>query len=140
MEALGGAASVIAVVDLSVKVTTLVFQYSKGVANARADVARLHSQAKSLDTTLQYAKRLVEGPDSPSLPASHDLADQFRGCQGELESLRAKIEPGTARKTMRRFGLRALKWPFSSKETETIIRTLERYQLNIMSGLQIDQT
>lgn len=41
---------------------------------------------------------------------------------------------------MRQFGLRALKWPFSSKDTQAIVATLERYQRAIAFGLQIDQT
>jgi hypothetical protein len=58
----------------------------------------------------------------------------------ELEKLWTKLEPGTTRKAMRRFGLCALKWPFSSEENESIITRLERYQNIIVCGLQIDQT
>ncbi|KAM6505253.1 hypothetical protein FSOLCH5_014486 [Fusarium solani] len=41
---------------------------------------------------------------------------------------------------MRRFGLRALKWPFDSKEVSDIVSNLERYERTITLGLQIDQT
>ncbi|KAJ4230714.1 hypothetical protein NW757_013979 [Fusarium falciforme] len=41
---------------------------------------------------------------------------------------------------MRRFGLRALRWPFDSKEVTGIISNLERYSQTIMWCLQIDQT
>lgn len=41
---------------------------------------------------------------------------------------------------MRRFGLRALKWPFSRMEMESVIANLERCEQTIMLGLQVDQT
>ncbi|RYP74071.1 hypothetical protein DL771_003260 [Monosporascus sp. 5C6A] len=140
MEGISVATSVIAVVDLSAKVTSLCFQYSTAVANARADIKRLYEQAKSLDMTLQYARRLLEESSNQPLPASRQLVDQLQACEGELERLRTKLEPSTARKTMRRIGYRALKWPFSSKDTEAIMTALERYQHTIALGLQIDQT
>lgn len=140
MESLGAAASVIAVVNLSAKIATLCFQYSASVANARSDIARLYEQVKILDTTFQSASRLLEAPNSGLLSASRQLVDQLRACEGELERLRAKLELGTARKAMRRVGLRALKWPFSSKDTDSIVATLGRYQQNIAVSLQVDQT
>lgn len=140
MEGLGVTASVIAVVNLSAKVIALCFQYSTSVANARSDITRLHEQVKILETSLQHARRLLEAPRSGPLSASRQLVDQLQACECELEGLRAKLEPSTARKAMRRAGLRALRWPFSSKHTESIIATLGRYQHNIEFNLQIDQT
>ena len=140
MEALGVTANVIAVVDLSAKVATLLFQYSTAVAHARADIKRLHEQTQSLERTLQQANRLLKEPSSQPLTASRELLDQLQACREELDRLRAKLEPGTARKAMRRFGLRALKWPFSSQGTDAIMVAFQRHQQNIAFSLQIDQT
>lgn len=42
--------------------------------------------------------------------------------------------------TMRRFVFRSLKWPFSSKEVNQLLASLERHEKTILLGLQIDQT
>ncbi|RYP47171.1 hypothetical protein DL768_006721 [Monosporascus sp. mg162] len=140
MEGLGIAANVIAVVDLSAKVATLCFQYSTAVAGARADVTRLQNQVNQLGVALRRAKQLVEGPNSRPLAASRELADTLQECIDELRRVQDKLEPGPARKAMRRFGLRALKWPFSSKDIESVVTNLKRCEQTILLGLQIDQT
>jgi hypothetical protein len=66
--------------------------------------------------------------------------DSVDGCTLELVQVQNRLDPGKARKAMRRFGLRALRWPFDSKEVSGIISNLERYSQTIMWCLQIDQT
>jgi hypothetical protein len=140
MEGLGVAANVIAVVDLSTKVATLCFQYSKEVAGARADIERLHAQVEHLGAVVQAARLLIEGPRGESLTTSQKLVDIFHNCSVDLDKLKAKLEPNPKRSTMRRLGLRALKWPFSSKEIDQILSSLKRHEDTIHLGLQIDQT
>jgi hypothetical protein len=41
---------------------------------------------------------------------------------------------------MSRFGMRALKWPFESKDVQGTIQDLERCRGNISLALNIDQT
>ncbi|RYP75597.1 hypothetical protein DL771_002297 [Monosporascus sp. 5C6A] len=140
MEGLGIAANVIAVADLSAKVATLCFQYSIAVAGARGDITRLQNQVNQLGVALRRAKQLVEGPNSRPLAASGELADTLQECTDELRRVQDKLEPGTTRKAMRRFGLRALKWPFCSKDIESVVTNLKRCEQTILLGLQIDQT
>lgn len=140
MDGLGAAANIAAVVDLSAKVAILCFQYSAAVASARADISRLHRHVNSLGVALRGAKRLIEGPSRQRLDISLDLADTIRICTDELQKLQHKLGSGAEPEPMRRFGLRALKWPFSSKEIEGIIGHLESYERTILLGLQIDQT
>lgn len=140
MDGLSVGASVIAVVDVSVKLITLCSQYSTAVVNARADITRLETQVKSLRTTLEHAAGLIGASSSQPLSASRDLIDQLQGCKTTLQELQAKLNLSTARKLMRRVGLRALKWPFTRGEIEAKICDLERYQRRVMDGLQIDQT
>ncbi|KAF4436977.1 hypothetical protein FACUT_6014 [Fusarium acutatum] len=123
-EAVGLAASVIAIIDLSAKVATLCFQYSTAVRNARADVAHLQSRLNDLDACLRGVHRVLHGPNNQALPISRELIDSLDG----------------SRKTMRRLGLRALKWPFDSTEVSGIVANLERYKQTIMLCLQVDQT
>ncbi|RKK20896.1 hypothetical protein BFJ65_g7588 [Fusarium oxysporum f. sp. cepae] len=139
-EAVGLAASVIAIIDLSAKVATLCFQYSTAVGNARADVADLQSRLNDLDACLRGVHRVLHGPNNQALPISRELIDSLDGCKSELTQVQNRLDPGKARKTMRRLGLRALKWPFDSKEVSGIVANLERYKQTIMLCLQVDQT
>ncbi|KAI8658994.1 hypothetical protein NCS55_01178200 [Fusarium keratoplasticum] len=139
-EAVGLAASVIAIIDLSAKVAKLCSDYSTAVGNARTDITRLQSQLGSLGECLQGARRLLNDPNNQSLAASRKLVDSIDGCTSELVQVQNRLDPGKARKAMRRFGLRALRWPFDSKEVSGIVSNLERYNQTIMWCLQIDQT
>lgn len=139
MEGLGAAANIIAVVDISAKVAALCLRYSKEVAGARTDIDRLHSHVKQLNTILQAAKRLADGPSADSLDMSRELIKSFHECAAELQKLEDKLAPSGTRQAMRRFGLRALKWPFTSKEVNQAVENLDRYRRVISLGLQIDQ-
>jgi hypothetical protein len=54
--------------------------------------------------------------------------------------MEAKLNPGKSRKIMSRIGLRALKWPFTSKQVDKIVSTLEGYEQAFTLALQVDQT
>lgn len=139
MDGLSVAANVVAVIDVSVKVITLCSQYSKAVANARADIARLTTMVKGLKTTVDHVKALLEAPQGKSLSTSQSLQDQLAASQSILQELHNKLQPGLAASGSRRFWIRALKWPFSHGEIEAIMSKLEQYHRRIMDGLQIDQ-
>jgi hypothetical protein len=142
MEAVGSAASIIAVIDLSAKVASLCFQYSSAVKNARSDVERLQGELERLETTLQGAQRLLESPSGKRLQTSQGLRNGLIDCSSQLSQLQSRLEkklnPGSARKAMSRIGFRALKWPFESKEIDGIIKNLERYRDTLSGGLVID--
>ncbi|KAF4341603.1 kinesin light chain 3 [Fusarium beomiforme] len=140
MEGLGVAANIIAVVELSAKVGKLCLQYSRDVSGARADIRRLHNQVEHLETALQAAQRLVEKNKDASLPISNRLLGSLQNCMDDLQKVEKKLEPNLARTVMRRYGLRALKWPFNSKEVDQLLVGLERHEKTILLGLQVDQT
>ncbi|KAH7137547.1 hypothetical protein EDB81DRAFT_844122 [Dactylonectria macrodidyma] len=116
-DAVGLAASVIAIIDLSAKVAVLCLQYSTA-----------------------GVQHLLDNRNNQALATSRKLVDSVDGCTSELVQLQGRLDPGKARKAMRRFGLHALKWPFDSKEVSDIVSNLERYERTITLGLQIDQT
>jgi hypothetical protein len=93
-----------------------------------------------LDTCLRGVHRVLYGPNNQALTISRELIDSLDGCKSELVQMQNRLDPGKARKTMRRLGLRALKWPFDSKEVSGIVANLEHYKQTIMLSLQIDQT
>ncbi|KAF4987973.1 hypothetical protein FGRMN_10021 [Fusarium graminum] len=135
-EIVGLTSSIIAIAELSAKLVA----YSNAVRNARGDISRLQAQLESLDICLKAAQRLVNDPKNQALVTSRSLIESVNKCQDELGQIQAKLDPGTARRTMRKFGLRALKWPFDSRETNEIVTSLEHYKQSVILCLQVDQT
>ncbi|KKP04274.1 hypothetical protein THAR02_03625 [Trichoderma harzianum] len=144
MEAFGAAASAIAVVELAVKVIALCAQYSSAVKNASHDIMRLRERIESLEATLKGVLELLQGPHGPRLGTSQKLHDALNNSRLLLDSiattLENKLNGSRKQKTMRAFGLRALKWPFESKKLENTIAALEQHQNTIAVAMQIDQT
>jgi chromosome condensin MukBEF complex kleisin-like MukF subunit len=140
MDGLSGAASVIAVIDIAAKITSICYQYSIAVKEAKDDIGRV--QRKVSDTThiLEKLKQLLGSQDKTRLSSTHHLLDSLSQCFRELEDVKAKLDPGKTRKTISRIGLRALKWPFTSKQVDKIVSTLEGCQQTFMLALQVDQT
>ncbi|KAG9501976.1 hypothetical protein J7337_007684 [Fusarium musae] len=139
-EAVGLVVSIIAIVELSAKIGKLCVQYSTEAGNARADISRLENRLKDLNVCLEAAQRLLGDPKNTALATSRSLVDSLNACKRELSEVQDKLDPGSARKAMRRFGLRALKWPFDSKEIGTVISNLEHYKQTVTLCLQVDQT
>ncbi|OCK72831.1 hypothetical protein K432DRAFT_250612, partial [Lepidopterella palustris CBS 459.81] len=143
MDGLSGAASVIAVVDMSAKVASLCFQYSVEVKHAKGDIKRLHRKVNEIKNVLEKLEQLLR-QDESRLSTTRTLLDPLQRCSQELkdleDKLKAKLEPGLGRKAMQRFGMRALKWPLTSKEVEKAVQNLEKYGNTFSLALQVDQT
>lgn len=140
MAEVGLAASVIAIIELSAKVSALCLDYSTAVSNARADIIRLRSRLDNLGATFRAVQKLLDGLDGHTLQTSRELVDSLRGCTTVLDQVQSRLDPDKTGKAMRRFGLRALKWPLDSKEVSDVLSRLERHEQTITLGLQIDQT
>ncbi|KAF5963697.1 vegetative incompatibility het-e-1 [Fusarium coicis] len=139
-EALGVASSVIAVVDLSAKAFSLCLQYSREVKNAKDDIEKLGKEVAAFQATTEELQTLIDGPRGQELKASQQLKAAIEDGRLRLEKLEQQLQPSTGRKRMSRFGLRALKWPFESKEVKGTIEDLERCRRNISLALNINQT
>lgn len=137
MDGLTGAASLIAVIEISAKITSLCFQYSVAVKYANRDIDRLQRKVSDLKNILEGAKRLLDGQ---LLSTAQTLVDSLKDCFLRLEELQTQLDPGKTRKAMSRLGVRAIKWPFTSKEIEKIVNGLERYEQTFILALQVDQT
>ncbi|KAI2631854.1 vegetative incompatibility protein HET-E-1 [Hypoxylon sp. NC1633] len=140
MDGLGVAASVIAVVDVSAKVALLCTQYFKDVKAARKDIDRLKSATTSLKTVSESVQDLLDGPNGARLKASQSLRKALGESLSQLQDLEQKLSPSTGREAMRKFGLRALKWPFKSKDVDQAIQEVRSYTQTISFALQVDQT
>jgi hypothetical protein len=51
-----------------------------------------------------------------------------------------KLNVGSSRKAMRRFGIRAIKWPFESKDVDNIIHNLDKHRATLSTALIVDNT
>ncbi|KAF2650905.1 hypothetical protein K491DRAFT_113823 [Lophiostoma macrostomum CBS 122681] len=144
MDGLSGAASVIAVIDISAKVASLCYKYSVEVKHAKDDIERLHRKVNDTKTILEKLQQLLDKQGKSQLPATNTLLDPLQRCSQELErleaTLQAKLKPSGHRKAMRQIGLRALKWPLKSKEVEKTVQNLEKYGHTFSLALQVDQT
>jgi len=138
-DAIGLAASVIAIIDLSAKVASWCSKYYASVKNARADIERLQGEAQRLKEALEQVQSLCDSPNGTKLQASQTLRDGVKDCTIQLDRLHTKMEPRTRQKVMSRCGIRALKWPFKSNEVDRIIEKLSRCRNNISFSLQVSQ-
>jgi hypothetical protein len=139
MEVIGAVASVIAVIDLSVKVGSILFQYSKDVKHAEADSQRLCDQLASLRHVSESLQLLLQGPHGARLQTSQSLVAALHGSRSQLEELKLKFDATKRRSKLSYIYIR-LKWPLESKEVEKIVKNLTGYTQIISSALQIDNT
>ncbi|KAF2467852.1 uncharacterized protein BDR25DRAFT_291261 [Lindgomyces ingoldianus] len=140
MDVLSGAASVIAVVDISAKVASLCFQYSVAVKDAKADIERLYRKVTDIKNVLEKLQQLLDKQEKSQLSTTRKTVDSLKECHQQLQGLKGQLEPSGGRRAMQRVGVRALKWPFTSKQVEKMVVSLEQYEHTFSLALQVDQT
>jgi predicted glycoside hydrolase/deacetylase ChbG (UPF0249 family) len=140
MDGLSGAASVIAVVDISAKIFSLCYQYSVAVKDAKHDIERVRRKVSDITYILEKITQVLDNQNKTRLSTTQGLFSSLEQCREELKSLEVKLDPGTTRKTMSRIGFRALKWPFTSKQVDKVVLNLEGYEQRFSLALQADQT
>jgi hypothetical protein len=144
MDGLSLAANIIAVIELSAKVASLCAEYSTAVKNARSDIKRLQNELSNLEAVLLGARKLLDGTDGPQLRTTVQLKGALDEASSDLQKLSMKMEEklnvGSSRKAMRRFGIRAIKWPFESKDVDNIIHNLDKHRATLSTALIVDNT
>jgi hypothetical protein len=141
MDPLSSAASVIAVLQISGQVFSLCREYYMAVKDARKDIQRLRDEVTSLEVVLTNVWELAEDPGSGKVSALGLLSQQdgpMQQCKKYLKELVEKLEHNQGDGNMKRSGVRALKWPFSSKECEKILTTLGRHRAIFNLALTAD--
>lgn len=146
------AASIIAFIQLASVVTNVTVKYYVQVKDARKDIKRLENEINDLQSILRKIVDLIgdgadlHSPAAQNLPAiSLILAKDgpLEACQAELSALAVRLEKadsGQGKGSMRQFGVRALKWPFSSKEIQGTMEVLERCKATFNLALSADHT
>lgn len=139
MDGVSLAASVIGIIQLTGSVVKICGSYLREVKDARNDIITLQRSVEGLETIVQNLKDFFQDPHGPKLPTSSLLLDNITDCLSDLETLQEKIDPGKRKEMMRKFGIRALKWPLKRAEMARIIKDLERYKSSFSLSLQVDQ-
>ncbi|KAK2839316.1 hypothetical protein FQN49_006260 [Arthroderma sp. PD_2] len=151
------AASAIAVIQLTTQVLHLTVKYYFEVRDARKDIKWLEGEIGDLQAVLRKIVDMLEGSSDDAkvaerLPAFALLLGDdgaFARCQTELLEVAARLEKSASssniadqqsKNPMRQFGVRALKWPFTSKEIKSSIAVLERCKASFNLALTADQT
>jgi hypothetical protein len=131
MSGLGDVASVIAVLQLAEDIGLRLFAYIHGVRHAKEDMIRLQSAILAFRQVLEKVDGLKDHPNATQLNTLH-LLNQSGGpvesSLGELLELSRRLNTGDGNDEMKRLGWRALKWPFKSKDVDTIVAALEGYK------------
>lgn len=144
MEAVSSVTAIFAVIQFTGSVVQLCGGYIKEVKNAREDIGLLQDTVKSLQTVLYELSDLLSSPRGEKLRTSSQLRSHIDVCSTRLEDLEDKINPGDSagkgKQLMKRFGVRALKWPLKRAETDSIVQGLGRDRETFLSALQIDGT
>lgn len=100
----------------------------------------MQRKVDDIERVQKDVKKLLEGPHKARFSTTYRLFDLLSQCSQELKDLKVKLDPGKTRKTMSRFGARALQWPFTSKQVDNIVSNLEGYKQTFSLALQVDQT
>ncbi|KAF5855116.1 hypothetical protein ETB97_010035 [Aspergillus alliaceus] len=140
MDPLSGAASVIAVVQLTDRIVQICGKYLNSVRNAKEDIQQFQLEIVALTQVLRSLNELLRGPDGAKLLVTQDLANNIAKCSSALTKLKERIEPETTQRQMRKWGLRALKWPLTRSELEKSADEIQRYTTMFSLALQVDQT
>ena len=122
MDGLSSAASVIAVVDISVKVLTLCGEYASAVQGAKEEIERLTCEIEALRLVLE------------SVTDETGCRDALHQCLSELQVIEARLSSKKTSK-MTRWGVRALKWPFKKKDVDLLLSALERHKTTLTAAL-----
>jgi hypothetical protein len=70
MDGLSGAASVIAVIDISAKIVSLCFRYSMAVKDAKDDIEHVQRKLSDITHILEQIKQLLNSQDKTRLPTT----------------------------------------------------------------------
>lgn len=141
MEALGVVATISSLVEVTAKVFGLCQEYYSAVKGAREEIRRLSDEVMSLQDILINLAELDETSVKLStLNTLNQPHGPIQECQARLNGLLERLNPGQGKNQMKRFGLRALSWPFNRKDVDETVRFIERQKALFNLALTADAT
>ncbi|KAF8524185.1 hypothetical protein JB92DRAFT_3109582 [Gautieria morchelliformis] len=134
--ALGLAACIIAVLQLTAATIGACYSYGTGVKNASRDKKRIIDQLFGLQKVFETIRRLVEDNKTAASSRLPALNEQLRGCRNELETLKTALERDLGRKGR----MEALIWPLKETEVQKTLNKLGKLQDLLTTATDVDQT
>ncbi|MCJ1423271.1 hypothetical protein MMC29_001153 [Sticta canariensis] len=105
MDGISAAASIIALVEMSVKVLSLTAEYSAQVKSAKKDIDRFHVELEAFIKVLRSLHELVQNTEATKLGTFRSLTQSIQQCGQDLEHLQMRLEPDKSQKAMSRYGV-----------------------------------
>ncbi|KAF5591047.1 hypothetical protein FPANT_5780 [Fusarium pseudoanthophilum] len=139
-EAIGLAASIAGLVQLTGSVFKLLTKFCKEAKDAPSKAQDLATQTRDLAGIFEnlrlLASALEERDSNPALKPQH-----LESCQQTLNEINSKLDKALSdfdgSKSARRF-VRRLKWPFSLQETKDLVADLANHRANLQLALSAD--
>lgn len=141
MDGISALTTVAAVIQTAWQVYTLCQTYYSSAKSARKDIQQLRQEVISLEDILTNISDLTKEDDSASLSCVRLLTEDggpLQQCKELLEKLVAKLNPGEGKTLMRQFGVRALTWPFNSKDVEELLTKIGKQKATFNMALAAD--
>jgi hypothetical protein len=150
MDGLSAAASLIAVLQVTSAVITICYAYRQGQKHSSREVIQLSDELNSLKDVLDALLRLVEKPEDSNATTNSSWNSENRlatfevvvkpdgplfTCKSELERLKAKLEPESGWRAVKR----SLVWPLKEGELRKALGALERLKGTMQLALAADQ-
>ena len=131
--------TILAVSTASLKVSTLLWKYYSDVKDAKDDIQRLAREAEAFRQILEKLKTLGQGQSQTRLLATSSFIEAMQQSLSIFKKLEERLDPGTGTKAMRRFGIRALKWPLTRNEVDKLVKNLEGFKATLSLVLSHDE-
>jgi hypothetical protein len=129
---LAGAASVIAVMQISEQVITACFQYYRTAKDAKADIQAVINVVGGLKTTLENLTTILDETEEDELPHLKSLDKPLEECCGAIDSLAQKLGVNVDRNTetekLKFTFTKRIMWPWKKKEVNKVLETIERHK------------
>jgi hypothetical protein len=135
-EAVGLAASIIAVLTVAAQVSVLTSQFLNSMKGRKEKVLRLRNSVIGISTTLEKARILtIDLKDNPKLVSSlleWNENGLLKDCHHLLAELQKKLDNAVTRK------MAIFIWPIVEKEMDAYMDSLETYKTSFISAMTVE--
>ena len=138
MDPLSPPARVRAVIEVPKEVYSSCQKYYLGAKHAKDKIRRLSTKLLALGDLLGKVAELANEPDGSrfaTLKLLDEPNDTFEQCGKQLKDIGDEVEPTDG---MRKYGARALNWPYKSERLSSAIAVLERCKSTFELDLTTD--
>lgn len=151
-EALGIAGSVVAVLQVTQSVLSVIYDYNAALKGASWEVPRVKDEIEGLRNVLQSLEPLMReaefadpaaGTRLPTLVKLCGPKGVLQSCEEELQRLETKLKPSGWSKNLgprRKAFIESLRWPFKEAETNKILHRIGRFKDVLALAISADNT